>query len=193
MKTIFFKIISILVLIVNTISCKAQQVPLNTNMEDIPINGYVKDFDNELNPYVGTYKANYKGNEITLFITKEIDRPTKLMNKNFYNDVLSIRYIIKNSSGMILQNTKDMNLNDQTRFKIISMGTMPELGKIALDYDGTNCGVGWGQIDLKKLNTTQISWDYYPNNRILTDANCPPGTDTTVYLPNTKGLVFTKQ
>lgn len=193
MKTIFFKIISILVLIVNTISCKAQQVPLNTNMEDIPINGYVKDFDNELNPYVGTYKANYKRNEITLFITKEIDRPTKLMNKNFYNDVLSIRYIIKNSSGMILQNTKDMNLNDQTRFKIISMGTMPELGKIALDYDGTNCGVGWGQIDLKKLNTTQISWDYYPNNRILTDANCPPGTDTTVYLPNTKGLVFTKQ
>lgn len=193
MKTIFFKIISILVLIVNTISCKAQQVPLNTNMEDIPINGYVKDFDNELNPYVGTYKANYKGNEITLFITKEIDRPTKLMNKNFYNDVLSIRYIIKNSSGMILQNTKDMNLNDQTRFKILSMGTMPELGKIALDYDGTNCGVGWGQIDLKKLNTTQISWDYYPNNRILTDANCPPGTDTTVYLPNTKGLVFTKQ
>ena len=86
-----------------------------------------------------------------------------------------------------------MNLNNQTRFKILSIGTMPELGKVALGYDGTNCGVGWGQIDLKKLNSTQISWDYYPNNRILTDTNCPPGTDTTVYLPNTKGLVFTKQ
>ena len=157
------------------LSCKAQQVSLNTNMKDIPINGYVKDFDNEFNPYVGTYKANYKGKEITLFITKEIDRPTKLMNKNFYNDVLSIRYIIKNSSGMILQNTKDMNLNDQTRFEILSMGTMPELGKVALSYDGTNCGVGWGEIILKKLSAIQISWDYYPNNRILTDANCPPG------------------
>jgi hypothetical protein len=47
------------------LSCKAQQVPLNTNMEDIPVNGYVKDFGNELNPYIGTYKANYKTNEIT--------------------------------------------------------------------------------------------------------------------------------
>ena len=191
MKTTFLKII--LLVAVNTISCKAQQLPLNTNMEDIPINGYVKDFDNELNPYVGTYNATYEGKEITLFITKEENRPMKLMNKNFYNDVLSIRYIVKNPSGIVLQNTKDMNLNDQTRFNILSMGTMPELGKVAFGYDGTNCGVGWGQIDLKKLNAMQISWDYYPNNRIVSDATCPPGTDTTVYLPHTKGLVFTKQ
>lgn len=175
------------------LSCKAQQVHLNTNMEDIPVNGYVKDFGNELNPYVGTYKANYKTNEITLFITKEIDRPTKLMNKNFYNDVLSIRYIVKNSSGIVLQNTQSMNLNAQSNFNILSMGTMPELGQVALGYDGTNCGVGWGQINLKKLNATQISWDYHPNNSILDEATCPSSTDITVYLPHTKGLVFTKQ
>ncbi|MFL9835409.1 hypothetical protein [Chryseobacterium terrae] len=50
-----------------------------------------------------------------------------------------------------------------------------------------------GQINLKKLNSTQISWDYYPNNRIIDDAICPSGIDTTVYLPHTKNLVFTKQ
>lgn len=193
MKITFFKILILLGLIINLISCKAQILPLNTWMENTPNNAHLKDLDNELAPYVGIYKANYKGNEITLFITKEEDKLIKYSDQQFYKDVLTIRYIVKNSSGIVLQNTKDMNLNDQTRFKILSMGTMPELGKVALGYDGTNCGVGWGQIDLKKLNSTQISWDYYPNNRILTDANCPPGTDTTVYLPNTKGLVFTKQ
>ncbi|MFL9835411.1 DUF6705 family protein [Chryseobacterium terrae] len=172
---------------------KAQQVPLNTNMKDIPVNGYVKDFGNELDPYIGTYKANYKGNEITLFITKEENKPTKRMNKSFYRDVLSIKYIVKNSSGVILQSTQNMNLDNQSFFSILSIGTMPELGQVALGYNGTNCSVGWGQINLKKLNATQISWDYYPNNMLLDEATCPSGTDTTVYLPHTKGLIFTKQ
>lgn len=193
MKTIFLKIILILVLAVNTISCKAQQLPLNTFMKDIPANAYVKDLNNELNPYIGTYKANYNGHEITLFITKEENRPTKRMNKYFYRDVLSIKYIVKNSSGVILQSTQNMNLNNQPYFNILSIGTMPPLGQVALGYDGTNCGVGWGQINLKKLNATQISWDYYPNNTILDEATCPSGTDTKVYLPHTKNLVFTKQ
>jgi len=173
--------------------CKAQQLPLNTWMENTPNNAHLKDLGNELAPYAGIYKANYKGNEITLFITKDEDKLIKYPDQQFYKDVLTIRYIVKNSSGTVLQNTKDMNLNDQTRFNILSMGTMPELGKVAFGYDGTNCGVGWGQIELKKLNDMQISWDYYPNNRIISDATCPPGTDTTVYLPHTKGLVFTKQ
>jgi hypothetical protein len=73
-----------------------------------------------------------------------------------------------------------MNLNAQSNFNILSMGTMPELGQVALGYDGTNCGVAWGQINLKKLNATQISWDYYPNNSILDEATCPSSTDITV-------------
>lgn len=193
MKATFFKITLVLVLTINAVSCKAQQLPLNTLLKDIPTNAYVKDLDNEFPPYIGTYKATYKGNEITLFITKEENKPSKLMNKNFYRDVLSIRYIVKNSSGIILQNTQSMNLSAQSNFNILSMGTMPELGQVALGYDGTNCGVGWGQINLKKLNTTQISWDYYPYNTILDEETCPSSTDTKVYLPHTKGLVFTKQ
>ncbi|QQQ29946.1 DUF6705 family protein [Chryseobacterium indoltheticum] len=173
------------------LSCKAQQLPLNTWMENTPNNAHLKDLGNELAPYLGIYKANYKGNEITLFITKEEDKLIKYHDKQFYKDVLVIKYIVKNSSGITIQDTQ--NINHQSYFKITSMGTMPELGKVALSYSGTNCGVGWGQIDLKKLNDMQISWDYYPNNRIISDATCPPGTDTTVYLPHTKGLVFTKQ
>lgn len=181
----------VLGLIVNLISCKAQILPLNTWVENTPNNAHLKDLDNELTPYIGIYKANYKGNEITLFITKEEDKLIKYSDKQFFQDVLLIKYIAKNSSGITTQDTQ--NINHQSYFKIISMGTMPELRKVALVYSGTNCGVGWGQIELKKLNATQISWDYYPNNIILDEATCPSGTDTTVYLPHTKGLVFTKQ
>jgi len=173
------------------LSCKAQQLPLNTWVENTPNNAYLKDLGNELAPYVGIYKANYKGNEIILFITKEEDKLIKYPDKQFYKDVLVIKYIVKNSSGLTIQDTQ--NINHQSYFKITSMGTMPELGKVALSYSGTNCGVGWGQINLKKLNITQISWDYFPNNIILDESTCPSGTDTTVYLPHTKGLVFTKQ
>ncbi|MFL9835410.1 DUF6705 family protein [Chryseobacterium terrae] len=127
------------------LSCRAQILPLNIWMENTPNNAHLKDLDNELSPYVGTYKANYKGNEVTLFITKEEDKLIKYSDQQFYKDILSIRYIVKNSSGIVLQNTKDMYLNDQSRFKILSMGTMPPLGQIAFGYDGTNCGVGWGR------------------------------------------------
>ncbi|WP_435525231.1 DUF6705 family protein [Chryseobacterium indoltheticum] len=175
--------------------CKAQQnpLPLNTWMENIPQGAYVKDLNNELSPYIGTYKATYQGNEITLYITKEEGRPTKRMNKNFFRDVLSIRYIVKSSSGIILQNTQNMNLDNQSYFNILSIGTMPPLEQVALGYDGTNCGIGWGQINITKISATQISWEYLPNSLIIDSATCPPSTDKTVYLPVTKDLIFTKQ
>ncbi|MBW3522612.1 DUF6705 family protein [Chryseobacterium sp. NKUCC03_KSP] len=193
MKTIFLKTLIVIVLLISNISCKAQQLPLNTLMKDIPANAYVKDLDNELTPYIGKYKTNYQGNEITLFITKEENRPTKRMNKNFYRDALSIRYIVKNSSGIVLQNTQNMNIGNQTYFNIVSIGTIPALGNVTLGYDGTNCGIGWGEIILKKLNPTQISWEYRPNSLVIDSATCPPSTDKTVYLPVTKDLIFTKQ
>ncbi|MGD1319905.1 DUF6705 family protein [Chryseobacterium sp. 2R14A] len=193
MKTTHFTIAIALGLSAITMSCRAQQLPLNTLMKDIPVNAHVKDLNNELNPYIGTYKANYQGNEITLYITKEEDRPTKLMNKNFYNDVLSIRYIVKNSSGIILQNTQNMSLDDQSYFNILSIGTIPSSGSIAFIYDGTNCGIGWGDIHLKKINNNQISWKYLPDSLVIDEATCPTGTDKKVYLPVTKDLIFTKQ
>lgn len=193
MKTIYFKTIIVLASIANIISCKAQTLPLNTLMENIPQNAYVKDLNNELTPYVGIYKSNYQGNEIALFITKEEDKPTRRMNKNFYRDALIIKYIVKNSSGIILQDTQNMVLNNESYFNIVSMGTRPTLGDVVLGYDGTNCGIGWGKIILKKLNSTQISWDYRPNSLLIDAATCPPSTDKTVYLPVTKDLVFTKQ
>ncbi len=96
---------------------------------------------------------------------------------------------MKNSSGVVLQDTKNTNSNTElysTKFK-------SSQNSLIFYYGGTNCGVGWGEIYLKKLTSNKISWEYRPNDIIIDDSKCPPGTDTTIYLPETKDLIFTKQ
>ncbi|MGN7758362.1 DUF6705 family protein [Chryseobacterium sp. 22532] len=174
-------------------SCKAQQTyPLNTDFEEIPQGSYLKDLNNELTSYTGEYKANFQGNEILLFISNETMKFFKSLN--IYQDVLSVRYIVKNSAGNILQNTQNMIFEpNQLRHTIYSHGTYPSKNIVWFNYGGTNCKVGWGSIELKKINSTQISWEYRPNDIILDDSRCPPGTDINIYLPETKDLIFTKQ
>lgn len=191
MKTVFFKYLVLFNLIIVTISCKSQTLPLNALMDDIPQGAYVKDLNNDLNAYVGIYKANYKGNEITLFINKVEHKFEKRTNKDYFMDVLDVKYTVKNSSGLILQDTSNGNLPN---IEFYSIRLRSYNNSVTFYYSGTNCKVGWGKIILKRLNSTQLSWEYYPNGRILSDATCPPGTETTVYLPNTDDeLIFTKQ
>ena len=170
----------------------AQTLPLNTSFDDIPTNAHLKDLNNELSPYVGEYKAYFQGNEVKLYITRETMKFIKSLN--IYQDVLSIRYIVKNPAGNILQDTQNMNFQpNQLRHTIYSRGTYPNKNIVWFNYGGTNCKVGWGSIELKKINNTQLSWEYRPNDIILDDATCPPGTDINIYLPEIKDLIFTKQ
>nr|WP_314495158.1 DUF6705 family protein [uncultured Chryseobacterium sp.] len=187
------KNIKYLILFVISISCKAQQTyPLNTDFEEIPQGSYIKDLNNELSPYVGEYKAYFQGNEIKLFINKETMRFFKSLN--IYQDALSIRYIVKNSAGNILQDTQSMIFQpNQLLHTIYSRGTYPSKGIVWFNYGGTNCGVGFGGIELKKISSTQISWEYRPNDIILDYTKCPQGTNINIYLPETKDLIFTKQ
>ncbi|WP_106915349.1 DUF6705 family protein [Chryseobacterium aurantiacum] len=176
-------------------SCKAQQTyPLNTFPDDVPSGSYMKDLANELVFFTGTWVTNFNGKNITLFITKEDYKYFELYTKNYYQDIISIKYTIKNSSGTIIQNTQNMNFQpNQIMHTIYSMGTRPSQNAAILDYGGTNCSVGNGKIILKKLNATQISWEYIPNSTIIDRSKCPVGTDINIYLPETKDLIFTKQ
>ena len=178
----------------STITCKAQTYPLNTYYEDVPNYSYMKDLDNFLPPYVGIYKAIYQDNETTLYITynnKELI-DTGLGNRKYYQDVLYIAYTVKKlSTGSILQDTR--NPADPKRNEIISIKTNTlDNNSIALLYSGTNCGVGWGRITLKKISENQISWSYYPNSTMLVPGECA-NLDKKVYLPVTENLIFTKQ
>ena len=178
------------------IACKAQQIyPLNTYYKDVVNYSYMKDLNNYLSLYVGTYKTIYMGDEITLYITKEdkmlID--TRLGGRKYYQDVLHVKYTVKKiTTGAVLQDNQNPVNPDIN--EIISMGTNDlDNNSLALSYSGTNCRVGSGRITIKKISNTQISWSYYPNDSLFTNGDCPGNPDIKIYLPDTENLVFTKQ
>ncbi|SHG25294.1 DUF6705 family protein [Chryseobacterium vrystaatense] len=178
-------------LIITCINYSAQQVlPLNSFSMDLPHGAYLKDLNSELDPYIGTYKANFKSNDIILYITKEEKKLEKGSDIEYYMDALIVKYIIKNSAGVILQDTTN---NTSIINSLYSIATKPQFGQVVLSYYGTNCMVGWGKVNLKKINTNQISWEYLPNDLVISDERCPGNPDLTIYLPETKGLIFNKQ
>uniref|UniRef100_UPI0025C41373 DUF6705 family protein n=1 Tax=Chryseobacterium sp. TaxID=1871047 RepID=UPI0025C41373 len=186
MKTIF----TLFALTISLITCKAQQVyPLNTYYEDVPDYSYMKDLNNELIPYVGTYKAIHNGNEIILIITKEDKKLQEILNKKFYEDVLHVKYTVKDiATGTILDD--NLNPTSSDKKEIESMGTnVLDNNSLSLSYDGTKCGIGWGKIILKKINNIQFTWDYRPNSRVFSGNDCPDSKNIKVYLPYTKNLI----
>lgn len=187
------KNIILLITLILFTTFKAQQIyPLNTVFDEVPQNSYLKDTNNELDPYIGIYKSNFENKEITLYISKEAKK--YFTSLNVFQDALIIKYTIKNSSGIILQDTYNMTFQpNQLQHTIYSHGTYPDQNIVWFNYGGTNCSVGWGSIQLKKVSPSQISWEYRPNDIILDDNRCPNGTDINIYLPETKDLIFTKQ
>ncbi|WP_336963871.1 hypothetical protein [Chryseobacterium contaminans] len=175
--------------------CHAQQTyPLLTSVNNVPNMSHLKDTNNELQSFVGIYSSVYNGVQIILYITKENDKLFNTKGKQIYRDVLSVKYIAKDSSGAILQDTKNMGLPDNSlKYTIYSLWVTENGNKAELIYNGTNCNVGSGEIKLKKINSTQISWEYRPNDIVTTASKCHPTLDTKIYLPETKDLIFTKQ
>jgi hypothetical protein len=62
MKNIF-----LMLLVIVTISCKAQNIrPLNTVSFDLEQGDYVEDSNYEFDPYLGTWEATWNNKKITL-------------------------------------------------------------------------------------------------------------------------------
>ncbi|AZA77815.1 hypothetical protein EG347_09940 [Chryseobacterium sp. G0186] len=186
------KINIIIFLLIGSVFCKAQQeYPINTMPFNLPPNSYIKDFNNELNPYIGTWLSEYNGQQITLYINKVINKNFSYKDKIYFKDAIIVKYIIKNNLGNILQST--IENNDDKRNFISHTVINTASNQLGLYYTGADCGIGWGSIEIKKLNSTQISWSYYPNSTTLNNITCPNVVDTKIYLPETENLVFTKQ
>ena len=184
-----------LILCLFFISCKAQQaLPLNSVWDDSPNGSYFKDLSNELDQFVGTWKANYSDLEITLVITKELQQPFETMIKSFFKDQLSVRYHITNNSGMIVHTTLNNNFTLNPDFKFVSVASRQSLNEVTLVYQGGRCGIGLGTVYFRKINTNQLQWNYNPRGVVISDQTCPPPYDNDkVFLPTVENLIFTKQ
>ncbi|WP_131701379.1 DUF6705 family protein [Chryseobacterium sp. FH2] len=180
-----------LLIILFSISCKAQQYPLNTNYRTIPDNSYIKDINNEYSKFVGNWKAIINNKEIDLSISKEENKSMILFNRHFYKDVLLIRYKVL-VNNQIVENTIN-NSNDSVN--IISMGAQID-GSVLFDYKGLKCLVGNGFISLEYVDSTHLKWNYQPQSTVITNKNCSdyPTSGIKINLPyEPADIIFTKQ
>ena len=178
-----------------SLSCKAQQiVPLNTYTNSIQNNDYLKDLNNELDFFIGTYQTHYQGNTYTLYITKIIKKPFfDGVSTNYFQDVLSMRYTIKNSSGQTIEDTQNMTFApNQDDFTIYSIGNWDSNKIVVFFYQGIGCAIGSGRIIFKHISGNQFSFKYKPGEYPY-PFNCPNLTENDVKLPAVvDDIIFTK-
>lgn len=191
------KILTATILLISTITFFQSQViaPLNNSEYDTPTNSYFKDLNNELDPYIGTWKSTFQGKTVLIKITKQLKRPYELFDKNFYKDQLIMRYEIRDSANKILESSLNNSYtNNDIKYLIQSLGTnIKGNNEVDFLFSGGNCSVGYGFIYITKANSNQLKWSYYPGTTTRIDSICPPNKDYTIYLPETEGLIFTKQ
>ena len=191
LKTILFALCSF----AGFLSCKAQQiVPLNTYANSIQNNDYLKDLNNELDFFIGTYQTHYQGNTYTLYITKIIKQPFyDGVSTNYFQDVLSMRYTIKNSNGQTIEDTQNMTFAPNQRdFTIYSSANHDSSKFVGFIYGGIGCGIGSGRIIFKHISGNQFSFKYKPGEYPY-PFNCPNLTENDVKLPAVvDDIIFTK-
>ena len=173
-------------------SCKAQQVyPLTNSTYNIPNGSYIKDTNNDLDFYIGTWLTTYQGRTFRLSIEKELHRQKEGLVKNWYEDVLIVRYEVKDLNN-ILESTLSYNFGTSKKLIIMSNG-LTQSNDLNLIYRGTECGIGMGMLLFKKNGANQFLWSYESGTVVVSDQTCPNYHNIQVYLPETENLIFTKQ
>jgi hypothetical protein len=182
------KNIALIFMLIATISCHAQQIyPLRT-FTDIPENAYLKDTNNELQDYVGTWKGTW--NNKTIFVTLK-----KVTNKyddvfKYYRDYLIGKFKVLDANGNILfDNTTLTDDNAKIwggKFKKVD-------DKYSLIYNAPELCHTSGTININFTDSTKtkLDWKYIYRNEIIT-VDCPYyNTSIPESLP--KEIILTKQ
>ncbi|EMY82226.1 hypothetical protein pgond44_03278 [Psychroflexus gondwanensis ACAM 44] len=136
---IIFSIFSI-----SIFSCKAQIIPVEEHREykkneiEIPDCAYLKDVNNILPKFIGTWKGNYNSKSYEFKVT--------MHTKSFLGiqkDELLMRYKITDANGTLIESTLSLP-NDSPN--ILKNGYVAETGSYVFSYIGRNgaCGQnGW--------------------------------------------------
>ncbi|MEX2349795.1 MAG: DUF6705 family protein, partial [Flavobacteriaceae bacterium] len=147
MKPIFF-----ILLLIFTISCKAQTiVPLNTSVFDSPSGIYYKkDLNNELNKFEGTWKYTNGNTSFTMVLEKKLK--VNILGKYYKDKIVGWYKYIEN--GQVIINT----LLDTNNFRIVHSSRMSDDGKrlILFFNDPTRPKVSY-QVDLDVVSSSTPS------------------------------------
>ncbi|WP_294285071.1 DUF6705 family protein [uncultured Chryseobacterium sp.] len=183
MKNLFL----IIILFTLTISCKAQTYPLRT-FTQIPQNAYLKDTNNELQYYVGTWKGSW--NNKTIYIT--LKKITNQYNTNlkYYKDFLIGKFKVEDSNGQILFDNTSTSDYDA---KISGVGIRKIDDKYSLGYiDPDFCMDGSIRINFTDSTKTKLNWQFFDTTDIITP-DCPNYNSNPFPEPLPKNIILTKQ
>lgn len=172
------KIIILSLIIIANLSCKAQQIiPVEKAIDyrlaenGIPDNTYLKDVNNLLDKYVGTWIGTYDNKTYEFRINKFVNN----YSGGTKEDVLLMRYIITNANGTQIENTT--TLSDDNNLVII--GDYIQRSTYHLNYFGREsaCGqLGTIYIEiLKNSNNTKIKLNLLPEKIMISSSSCPQG------------------
>ncbi|WP_395049515.1 DUF6705 family protein [Flavobacterium sp.] len=188
------KILILGFIILSNLSCKAQTIlPLEEvakyldSGNGIPKNiTYIKDVNNILDKYVGTWKGTYNSRNYEFRITKYTSN-----YKNLLEDKLLMRYVISDSNGTIIEDTRA--LPDTSSYVI--KGDYWEKASYFLYYIGKEslCGQkGSIIIDIQpNSNNNKMRLFFMEQQEIISLKDCPNGNAAQIMPVN--DLILTKQ
>ncbi|WP_028123628.1 DUF6705 family protein [Epilithonimonas tenax] len=159
-----------------TISCNAQIVSLETIAQcratsNCPNYNYIKDINNSLSKYIGTWIGNYNGKTYELQFKKILDEDFGVKS-----DMLKGRMRIKDSNGNIVYDT--FNESDDAKTKFSGFGFQPNLKYYMMHFVGNSpfaCGeMGYVYLGIKPetpnvmtirmIQDADIVWGECPSN-----------------------------
>ena len=151
MKTIFYLLAVLMSFVLygqNTV------VPLNTPFDDIPDNGYVKDTQNQLNPFAGIWVYQQGTKKVTIKLEKLIYYNDGAYPK-YYIDVINGRYKVENGSTIVYS-----DWNEEMLYGDIS-GVMFRNGYYLMDYwDEKECRLSYDvKVKLDPNNSNRLIWE----------------------------------
>lgn len=184
------------------ISCKAQVIGTLEQFEecrkrpnrdevgcpDLENITYVKDTNNRLNQFVGTWKGSANGKQYEIKLEKKINYKDDPSDEMAWDMIIG-RMLVKNSSGNIIYNsmgkpdkeTHFFGYNFQSRAYIMSF--------IANSYCNDS---GEAFIEISKTNPNQMTLFFDRDKKSFNPAKCPNFSTYVPTLPKDK-MTLTKQ
>lgn len=157
------------------IPCQQKIIPLRT-FTDIPYDDcyYMKDTDNELQDFVGTWTGTWDNKTLIVNFKKVINKYD--INRKYNRDLIIGKYKVVDNSGTILfDNTMDSDINAKIeggKFAKIGAKAGPEIdigGKYSMRYyDKTLCNLnGSIYLNFTDNNKTQIQWSFHRKKQMI--------------------------
>lgn len=137
-------------------------------------NLYVKDVDNVLGQFLGTWTTTTNGKTYEFKIDRHIDNSVYFEYKI---DILVMRYFIKEDSK-ILDDTRSISLDHD--LLIYGMDYIPT-NRYRFTYTGRDFDCGQvGDVIIRKINSDSMKLVLIPDNILLDTETCPNGYTTQI-------------